>query len=147
MNLLRQLTAPRFLAVSLLAALPACTDTPPNGPNGFLTGSWSRSNPDGYFRLTLQAAGGIVTGTAVEVCCPSGTVIAQGTVSGTYGGGGFTLTFTYPAKTDYWMGTSATWTGHLGSCDGNDQLQGPLTVTAPVDSSLGTFGLIRDPSE
>lgn len=136
-------------AVALAATLVSCHSAEPSGPNGFLTGSWSTFNTAGYFEITLKAAGGIVTGTALDVCCGSGDIETRGDITGTYGDGGFTLQFTFPhgAANWFWMGTSATWTGHLTSFGTTDALQGPVSVTAPVDSSLGVREMVREPTE
>lgn len=126
----------RFIPIALAVSLVSCHDTTSSGPNGFLTGTWGSSYSNGFTQLTVQAAGGIVTGTYVEVCCTSNTVLAQATVTGTYGGGGFTLNFTFPAKAAYWMGTNATWTGRLTEINGSDWLEGQLTEDAPAQSTL-----------
>lgn len=126
----------RFIPVALAVSLVSCHDTTPSGPNGFLTGSWGRSSPAGFSQVNLQSAGGIVTGTFVDVCCGTGGIETDGTVSGTYGGGGFTLTFAIPAKDSFWMGTNATWTGHLTDINNWDWLEGPLTENAPATSTL-----------
>jgi|SRR5690242_17644366 len=134
--------------VALAASLVSCHDTTPSGPNGFLTGSWGRSNPAGFETLRLHSAGGIVTGTFVEMCCGTSGIETDGTVTGTYVGGGFTLTFTFPAKANYWMGTSTTWTGHLTDVNDWDWLEGPLTENAPAQSQLtSNWIMIRNASQ
>ncbi|HEX4634036.1 MAG TPA: hypothetical protein VH163_09395 [Gemmatimonadales bacterium] len=138
----------RVAPLVLAAALIDCHTAPPTGPEGFLTGSWSTFNTAGYFEIALKAAGGVVTGTALDRCCGTGDIETHGDITGTYGGGGFTLQFSFPhgAANWFWMGTSATWTGQLTEIENTDALQGPFMVTAPVDSLLGTHILIREPS-
>src|SRR5690349_19795550 len=103
MNLLRQTPVARFLALALLSTLPACNGPTPSGPNGFLTGKWITFNPAGSFELDLQAEGGLVKGTALDVCCIG--LETHGTVTGTYGGGGFTLQLSFPKAANwFWMG-------------------------------------------
>lgn len=138
----------RFIPVALAAIMLDCHTMPPSGPNGFLTGTWGRYGPAGYIQITLQSAGGIVKGTYLDVCCGTEGIETDGTVNGTYGGGGFTLALTFPAKASYWMGTSASWVGHLTEVNGSDWLEGSLTENAPADSTLASnWSMVRAASQ
>ena len=141
MHLLRQ-----FAALFAVATVGSCTGIAPTGPNGFLTGTWFRGNTVEYMTITLNSSGGTVSGTVVDDWLAS-PIQAKGSVSGTYGGGGFTLTFTFPPGTGRWFGDQATWTGHVVTSDlGDNELEGAWQETAPVDSLQGNLTFTREPT-
>lgn len=133
-----------FISLAALGLLYSCSSPAPTAPNGFLTGTWGSASPPGYFELILQSSGGTVTGTAVSACCNTEMIVTKGTVTGTYGGGGFSLQLRFPTAPRGWTGERSIWTGHLGTSPyGTDELRGPLQETTPGDSLLGTMLLTR----
>lgn len=136
---------PRWIAaLALVLCVGSCSSPPPLGPNGFLTGNWFNGNTVEWMTLKLNSAGGIVTGTAEDDWIANATSV-RGTVTGMYGGGGFTLYFTFPKGNGRWFGDQVTFTGHLVNWNETDALQGPWTKTAP-DSGQGTMIFVRAPA-
>jgi len=92
--------------------------------------------------MTLEADGGIAHGTVLEVCCGTEGITSRGTVTGTYGGGGFTLNIDWP---DYERSgpERVTWAGHLTTFGAAEALVGSWTETAPLDTLWGNVALLR----
>jgi hypothetical protein len=137
----------RTAALLATTVVGSCSSTAPTAPNGFLTGAWFRGNTAEYMTITLTSSGGTVEGTVLDVWIAS-PIQAKGTVTGTYGGGGFTLTLTFPPGTQRWFGDKATLTGHVvtSSLGDDDELQGEWRQTAPADSLIGDFLFTRQPA-
>jgi hypothetical protein len=141
MKLLGRAAAPLVITV-----LSSCSSVNPTAPNGFLTGSWSFVGASvEQMTLALTSSGGTVAGTVVDVWQPSPTPV-RGTVTGSYGGGQFTLTLTFPQGLHRWFGEQDRLTGQLLTDSLGDRLQTRWQETSPADSSLGSMVFFRAPA-
>ena len=132
----------RTAATLFIAALGSCSNPTTVATNGFLTGTWETNSPGGVISMTLSAGGGVADGTVLEICCGTEGVTSTGTVTGTYGGGGFTLNVQWPDYEHSGL-RRVTWVGHLTRLGTADELLGSWSETAPLDTVWGTVALMR----